>query len=75
MGQQWWQVRFNWTDDSENLEAGFTLEPNLSDVKNPQLMFMQHDAKTISQNLQSGLRNMAIKYIGMLKGYGAAANA
>lgn len=56
-----WHVCIGFAEDS--LETGFSIEPDVKAIEQPNLKLMQEDVKVIADNLISGLKNRALDYI------------
>ncbi len=56
-----WQICVTYTD--ENLEAGFSIKPDMNSIKEPCLETMQRDANIIAESLVAGVRMIASEYL------------
>jgi hypothetical protein len=55
-----WHICIAYTDNS--LETGFSIEPDVKAIENPELKLMQEDAQHIASNMLAGLKTLANKY-------------
>lgn len=56
-----WHVCLAYTDN--NLETGFSIEPDIKFIEAPELHVMQQDAQNIAANMLVGIRSIAHSYI------------
>lgn len=56
-----WQICLAYTENS--LETGFSIEPDIKAIVNPDLHVMQTDAQVVADYLVSGLKKLAFDYI------------
>lgn len=60
-----WHICLSFSQN--DLDTSFSMEPNVKNITNPNLKLMQQDAQNISDDLVHGVREIAIKYLGMYK--------
>lgn len=60
-----WHICLTFADNP--LEAGFSLEPNMKLISDPQLDVMQNDVAVIAENFADGLKALAQTYVDMVK--------
>lgn len=56
-----WHICLAYADNS--LETGFSIEPDVKGIENPELTMMQKDVQTIADNLLSRIQELAKEYI------------
>ena len=60
-----WHICLAYAENS--LETGFSIEPNIKAIENPNLQIMQEDVTIIANNLVAGLKEIALEYIEKFK--------